>query len=272
MAKAKTPFTHLHVHSHYSLLKALPKIPDLVARAKKEGLTSLALTDIGNLYGAIEFYKECVEEGIKPIIGIEIPLADANRILLLCENMTGYQNLLKLVTAANMQDEVQFTYELLAKYHEGLIALAPAARGDRSVELQKIYGNANFYSHAALHEIYYLSPDDARAWEVMRNIENKGASDDGGMQNNDVELHFPSPDEMEDEFTKEALAQTMEIANRCNVELTIGKFIFPEFALPAGKTDDEVLRASAQLEGIAERLERNAESTGIVRMKSHPCA
>ncbi|HEV8667035.1 MAG TPA: PHP domain-containing protein, partial [Candidatus Paceibacterota bacterium] len=276
MAKAKTTFTHLHVHSHYSLLKALPKIPDLVARAKKEGLTSLALTDIGNLYGAIEFYKECVDKGIKPIIGIEVPLADANRILLLCENMTGYQNLLKLVTAANMGDTPLFTYDILGKYKEGLLALAPTLRGDRSVELQKIYGNNNFYSHAALHEIFYLNPEDARAWEVMQAIEHKGARDDGGMDNNEVELHFPSADEMEDEFSKEALAQTIEIAERCNLELTIGKFIFPEFALPAGKTDDEVLRElclaglkARGLEGNDEVLKRLEYELDIIKFKGY---
>lgn len=272
----KTPFTHLHVHSHYSLLKALPKIPDLVARAKKEGQKALALTDIGNLYGAIEFYKECMDNDIKPIIGIEVPLGDANRILLLCENMAGYQNLLKLVTAANMQDEVQFTYELLEKYKDGLIALAPAVRGDRSVELQKIYSNDNFYSKAALHEIYYLDPDDARAWEVMRDIENKGASDNGGMQNDTVDLHFPSPDEMEDEFSKEALAQTMEIAERCNLTLTIGTFIFPEFALPVGKTDDEVLCelclagiTARGLEGDEAVLKRLEYELDIIKFKGY---
>src|SRR6202012_2940828 len=93
-----------HVHSHYSLLKALPKIPQLVERAKKEGLSSLALTDIGNLYGAIDFYKECVDNDIKPIIGIEVPL-EASRLLLLCENNAGYQNLLKLVTAVQTEHE-----------------------------------------------------------------------------------------------------------------------------------------------------------------------
>jgi len=278
MAKPGTPqsapYTHLHVHSHYSLLKALPKIPELVARAKQEGLASLALTDIGNLYGAIEFYKECIEEGIKPIIGIEVPLADANRLILLCENMAGYQNLLKLVTAANMQDDVQFTYELLEKYKEGLIALAPAARGDRSVEVQKIYGNKNFYARPALHEMYYLNPDDARAWEVMRNIENRG--EDGGMQNDDADLHFPSTDEMEDEFSKEQLAQTIEIAGRCNLELTIGKFIFPEFALPKGKTDDELLRelclAGIKQRGLAgdeEVLKRLEYELDIIKFKGY---
>jgi DNA polymerase III subunit alpha len=268
-------FTHLHVHSHYSLLKALPKIPELVARAKAEGLTSLALTDIGNLYGAIEFYKECVEEGIKPIIGIEVPLADANRLILLCENMQGYQNLLKLVTAANMQGQVQFTYELLEKYKDGLLALAPAVRGDRSVEVQKIFGNANFYARPALHEIYYLNPDDARAWEVMRDIESKGAQQ-GGMQGDDVDLYFPSAEEMADEFNKELLAQTLEIALRCNVELTIGKFIFPEFALPQGKTDDELLRElcmaglqERELAGNADVLKRLEYELDIIKFKGY---
>ncbi len=275
MAKSDTKFTHLHVHSHYSLLKALPKIPDLVERAKKEGLTSLALTDIGNLYGTIEFYKECIDNEIKPIVGIEVPLTDGNRILLLCENMAGYQNLLKLVTAANLTNETLFTYELLDTYKEGLLALAPKVRGDRSVELQKIYGNANFYARAALHEIYYLNPDDTRAWEVMRNIENRGGGD-GGMQNETEDLHFPSPDEMEDEFSKEALAQTIEIADRCNLELTIGKFIFPEFALPAGKTDDEQLRelclagiTARELEGRADVLERLEYELGIIKFKGY---
>ncbi|MFZ2763470.1 MAG: PHP domain-containing protein, partial [Minisyncoccia bacterium] len=68
-------FTHLHTHSHYSLLEALPKIPDLVKKAKLSGMKSLALTDSGNLYGAIEFYKECKEQDIKPIIGVDFYVA-----------------------------------------------------------------------------------------------------------------------------------------------------------------------------------------------------
>jgi DNA polymerase-3 subunit alpha len=101
-------FIHLHVHSHYSLLNALPKIKELVKEAKKYGMTSLALTDNANLYGAIEFYKACKKEEIKPIIGCEIYLAkgtrfdrnksDANHLILLAENFEGYQNLLKIVT------------------------------------------------------------------------------------------------------------------------------------------------------------------------------
>src|SRR3989344_2044482 len=104
-------FVHLHTHSHYSLLEALPKIPDLVKKAKKSGMTALALTDSGNLYGAIEFYKECKEQNIKPILGVDFYVAtrtrhdkearvdnERSRIVLLAENEIGYKNLLKLVT------------------------------------------------------------------------------------------------------------------------------------------------------------------------------
>ena len=72
-------FTHLHVHSHYSLLNALPKIPDLVAAAKEFGMEALALTDNGNLYAAIEFYKECKSAGLKPIIGVDFYVAVRTR-------------------------------------------------------------------------------------------------------------------------------------------------------------------------------------------------
>ena len=76
-------FASLHTHSHYSLLKALPKIPDLVQKAKEVGCEALALTDLNNLYGAIEFIKECKAQGVKPIIGIDIDIEDGSRAVLL---------------------------------------------------------------------------------------------------------------------------------------------------------------------------------------------
>jgi DNA polymerase-3 subunit alpha len=97
-------FTHLHTHSHYSLLKALPKVPDLVKAAKDAGCTALALTDIDTLYGAIDFYKECRDAGIKPIIGVDITLEGNVRIILLAENFAGYQNLLALITQTRRLD------------------------------------------------------------------------------------------------------------------------------------------------------------------------
>ena len=109
-------FTHLHTHSHYSLLQALPKLPELIAAAKKDGMEALALTDNGNMYGTIEFYKECQKQGVKPIIGVDAYLAsrtrfdkqagvdkDRFRLVLLCKNETGYKNLLKLVTASYLE-------------------------------------------------------------------------------------------------------------------------------------------------------------------------
>ena len=97
-------FVPLHVHSHYSLLKALPKIPQLVAAAKAQGYTAMALTDIDNLYGAIEFYKECKAAGIKPIIGLDAKMEGGARVLLYAQDVTGYKNLLQLVTKSHLTD------------------------------------------------------------------------------------------------------------------------------------------------------------------------
>jgi DNA polymerase-3 subunit alpha len=95
-------FVPLHVHSHYSLLKALPKLGPLVEAAKSAGCTSLALTDLGNLYGAIEFYKDCKDEDIKPILGLDVHIGGEMRLVLLAQNLDGYHNLLSLVTEANL--------------------------------------------------------------------------------------------------------------------------------------------------------------------------
>src|SRR5580698_6113673 len=113
---SRAQFVHLHTHSHYSLLEALPKIDALVAVAKKDGQTALALTDNGNLYGAIEFYKECKTNDIKPIIGVDLFVAPRTRhdkehnlddklgrLILLAKNETGYKNLLKLVSDSYLE-------------------------------------------------------------------------------------------------------------------------------------------------------------------------
>src|SRR6185436_13436457 len=105
-SRATANFVHLHVHSHYSLLEALPKIPELVAAAKADGQEALALTDNGNMYAAIEFYKECKDQGIKPIIGVDFYVAPRtrrdkehrvddrhSRLVLLAKDTTGYHNL-----------------------------------------------------------------------------------------------------------------------------------------------------------------------------------
>src|SRR3989344_8341094 len=134
-------FVHLHVHSHYSLLSALPKIKELVETAKKMEMSALALTDNGNLYAAIEFYKECEKAGIKPIIGVDFYMAvrsrsdkepgvdnRRHRLVLLVKGTDGYKNLLKLVTFSHLEGfyyKPRVDWELLQKYGKGLIAILP---------------------------------------------------------------------------------------------------------------------------------------------------
>ena len=138
-------FIHLHNHSEYSLLDGMAKIPDLVAKAVANEMSALALTDHGVMYGTIPFYTECRKQGIKPIIGCEMYVSprtlhdkenDKDRgpshLVLLVENETGYQNLLKLVTIAHLEGfyyKPRIDWEVLTKYHEGLIALSACLNG-----------------------------------------------------------------------------------------------------------------------------------------------
>ena len=132
-------FAHLHTHSEYSLLDGLSRIPDLVARAKELGLGALALTDHGNLHGAVSFYEEARAAGIKPIIGVETYVAPQGRfsreagdkqpyhLVLLARNLEGYQNLLVLLSAAHLEGfyyRPRVDRELLEKHGGGLIALS----------------------------------------------------------------------------------------------------------------------------------------------------
>src|SRR3989344_2025321 len=138
-------FVHLHVHSHYSLLNALPTPKELAYAAKADGQTALAITDNGALYGAIDFMKACKKEGIKPIIGLDAFLAPRTRhdkeaidkprarLVLLAKNFTGYQNLIKLVTLSNLEGfyyKPRLDDELLAAHREGLVCIVPSFAGE----------------------------------------------------------------------------------------------------------------------------------------------
>jgi DNA polymerase III subunit alpha len=139
-------FSHLHTHSHYSLLSALPRVDELVDRAVELGMPALALTDAGNLYGAIEFYKACTDAKIKPIIGVDFFVAlrgrrdmqagidnRRTRVVLLAMNEKGYHNLIQLVTLSHLEGfyyKPRIDRELLEKYNEGLIAISPSFSGD----------------------------------------------------------------------------------------------------------------------------------------------
>ncbi len=169
-------FIHLHTHSHYSLLTALPKIEELLAQAKEYGMTSLALTDTSALYGAVEFQSKAKEYGIKAIIGAEIfvckDLASKNntaedrrrhQLVLLVQNETGYKNLMKIISIAQLDGfyyKARADKNLLRQYHEGLIALSGSLQGEVpseviygnyeraktvALEYQDIFGKENFY-------------------------------------------------------------------------------------------------------------------------------
>ncbi|MSP22554.1 MAG: DNA polymerase III subunit alpha [Dehalococcoidia bacterium] len=139
------PFTHLHVHSEYSLLDGLSRIPDLVTRARELGMDSLAVTDHGALYGAIELYEEARKQGIKPLIGLEGYIAPGSRfarnpaeraqfhLTLLAQNATGYRNLMKLSSASHLEGfyyKPRMDRELLAAHSEGIIALSGCPSGE----------------------------------------------------------------------------------------------------------------------------------------------
>ena len=159
-------FVHLHVHTEYSLLDGACRLDRLCSAAKERGQTALAITDHGNLFGAVDFYRTAKKHGIKPIIGCEVYVAsrsrfdkvhgiDSNRhhLVLLCKNETGYQNLIKLVSSAwvdGFYTKPRIDRELLEKHHEGLIALSACLAG----EIPKLIAN-NEYIKARETALWY---------------------------------------------------------------------------------------------------------------------
>ncbi len=296
-------FCHVHTHSHYSLLEALPKIDDLVAAAKADGQESLALTDNGNLYGAIDFYKECKKAGIKPIIGIDCYVAPRtrfdkehrvddrhSRLILLAKDFAGYKNLIKLVSKSYLEGfyyRPRIDRELITHYREGLLAILPSFSGEHVHAIKdgqtekaresldwhkKTFGedlyleithHPEFDGHEALqekivdlarekniplvaaHDVYYLKKDDAVARELVKKIR------EGGTLNRESasemgDFTFTTQDRMIELFkdTPDAVENTQKIASRCNLEIELGKWVFPNITIE-GKTHDEALRELA---------------------------
>ncbi|MEK7185614.1 MAG: DNA polymerase III subunit alpha, partial [Patescibacteria group bacterium] len=257
-------FTHLHVHSHYSLLEAVPKISDLIENAKKFDMKALALTDNCNLYGTIEFYKECTAAGIKPIIGIDAYVAprsrlskenmvDAtrSRLILLAKNVTGYKNLIKLVTAAHFEGfyyKPRIDKELIEKYKDGLIAISAATNGSiaralKSDDRERATEEARWYSHTfgpdnffieitepakmkslidfahevgvpivASQDVYYIHEDDRAARNTLLSIQNTNWGNHGDIGNEEEDLSFGSPEKIAKNFEKILGAEAAEQA------------------------------------------------------------
>lgn len=318
-------FTHLHVHSEFSLLDGMSKIKKLIARTKEFQQDSLAITDHGVMYGAIEFYKQCKKEGVKPILGCEIYVAgdsrlekkrqDAFHLLLLAKDKQGYENLMKIVTISQTDGfyyKPRADKEILALYHEGIIATSACPLGrvqrllvDESyedakkevVELEQIFGKGNFFlelqrhhldryakgeqvpdqiktellqmheenikaekgllqlskeldiPYIATNDTHYVDKDDAQAQDAIVCIQTgKFISDIARMRYIDTpDFFLKSTQEMQADFSDlpDAITNTQLIAEKVDIDITLGAWFFPKFDLPEGQTSAQVLREMA---------------------------
>ena len=319
-------FTHLHTHSHYSLLDGLSKIDELVNRAKELGMDSLALTDHGVMYGAIEFYKKALTSGIKPIIGCEVYIAENSMhdkragiddkrylLVLLAKNHVGYKNLIKIVTAAHLEGfyyKPRVDKELLRKHSEGIIALSACLGGEIARALtakneekakkialgyQEIFGSGNFYIEVQQHpniqdqnevnprliklsketgiplvatqDSHYTHAEDAHAHDVLLAVQTGNKLDDTDrLSMKDDNFSFLSGDEMYDKFkslgdeaAKEAIDNTVKIAESCDLQIELGKTRLPHFSLPEGYVTNEGYLKKLTYDGLTKRYKDRTE-------------
>ncbi len=300
------PFVHLHNHSHYSLLDGAAKIREMVERAAELGMNALALTDHGNMFGAVEFYSEAKKAGIKPIIGMEAYIAPRDRtyrkaidgeshsyhLVLLAKNETGLRNLMKLSSKAYLEGyyyKPRIDKQILREYSEGLIASTACMKGEIPYKLRRgmreqaikaaeyyleIFGD-DFYFEIQDHHIpeeaavypkvyelaremgvkviatndnHYLKKGDHEAHDILLCLQTgKDRDDPNRMRYGTEDLYLKSPDEMYQLFKdkSEVLENTLEIAEKIDLEIDFNKRYLPEFQIPEseGKIDaDEYLR------------------------------
>ena len=318
-------FVHLHVHSQYSLLDGFSNIKKLVNRAKELGMPAVALTDHGSMYGVIEFFNAAQAAGIKPIIGLEAYMAQrgmkdrdgkldkkSHHLLLLAENQTGYQNLLKIASAAQLEGfyyHPRIDHAFLEKHNEGLIATSgcmsaeiPRALRDSGPEearrlmdwYYEVFGPDHFYIELQRHDIpeleninrgllqlgkrynarfvatndvHYINQKDARLQDILLAIQTGALITDPNRFKMSVEsFYLRSAEEMAGLFGEmpEALSNTLEIADRCNVDLTSKGYHLPRFPVPPGYTAESYLSELCE-EGLRRRYGESRVHEPVLR-------
>ena len=306
-------FTHLHVHTEYSLLDGAARIKDLVLRAKELGMDSIAITDHGVMFGVIDFYKECKKQGIKPIIGCEVYTAarkmtdkEADKdkhqghLVLLAKNEEGYKNLIKIVSLGFTKGyyyKPRIDKDVLREHSRGIIALSACLAGNiqyalmnrdyeaakkEAIALQEIFGEDNFYLElqdqgleeeafimpnmlrlskelniplVATNDVHYVRQTDAEAHDVLLAIQTATTIDDENrMRFPNDQFYLKSEEEMRKIFSAvpEAIDNTAQIAERCNVEFEFGQYHLPEFKAPEGMDNTSYLRKLCR-DGLEER-------------------
>jgi DNA polymerase III subunit alpha len=310
-------FVHLHCHTEYSLLDGANKVDKLFERIKALKQPAVAMTDHGNMFGAIEFYREALSKGIKPIIGCEIYVAPTSRfekkgvdkgpkeynnhLILLAMNRDGYRNLCKLVTLGYIEGfyyKPRVDKELLREFNGGLIALSACLQGEVSQALSNgnmekaraaaasyasIFGDRYYVEIqdnklaeqekvnrllvelardlslpvVATNDCHYGEREDYHAHDVLLAVQTgKTVDDDNRLRLETDELFLKSAEEMQRgfDYCPGAVERTLEIADRCNVEIEFGKYHFPAFTPPKEISLDDYLDELAH-SGLDERLE-----------------
>ncbi|MEI8349777.1 MAG: DNA polymerase III subunit alpha [Candidatus Omnitrophota bacterium] len=297
-------FVHLHVHTQYSLLDGACLLERLVDKAVKYKLPALAITDHGNLFGAIKFYGLCLDAGIKPLIGCEVYIAPGSRfkkeykagedtnfhLILLAKDEEGYHNLIKLVSMGHLEGfyyKPRIDKEILQTYAKGLVGLSACLKGEIASaviaddvskaykladEYQHIFGKGNFYLEimenglaeqkkankclikisqelgiplVATNDIHYLDQKESFAHEVLLCIQTQTTlSDPAHFKFNSDTFYFRSPEEMKGIFKEvpQAIKNTLEITQQCNLTFDFSKILLPRFPIPEGDTESGYLR------------------------------
>ncbi|MHC5063158.1 MAG: DNA polymerase III subunit alpha [Planctomycetota bacterium] len=329
-----TAFVHLRSHCHYSLLSAPARIPGLIQAAVADEQPALALTDSGNLFGAIEFYKGCSAAGIKPILGMVAfcaadsrkvasgPANPTHQLTLIASSNVGFENLKRLSSIGHLEGfhyRPRIDREALSEHREGLIVLSGDSSGEIArllqaddvpaaarcaTELQEIVGKENFYLeiletgidaqkqinplllelHArmgipivATNDVHYLNREDWVAQDIMTCIRSgKNVSDENRLRLPSRDLYFKTAAEMAELFAKtpQALASSLEIAERCEVEIDFETYHLPVFETE-DKEDPEQLFERLCVEGAKQRYgeltpsiqERLDYEIGVIRQQ-----